>query len=149
MRKSFASQEKVAVYFDMGICKQISVILPNRPGSLAKACAVLSENLINLEAISVTEHYDHAVLRIISDNPTKASLLLEHEDFVIMEQDVVTVKIDNAPGALTKITQKLAMADVNVAYAYCAAPENADSALLVLRTDNLEKTEDILSPFPS
>jgi hypothetical protein len=133
----------------MATCKQISVILPNRPGSLAKACAVLSENLINMQAISVIEHNDHAVLRIISDNPTKASLLLEHEDFVIMEQDVITVKIDNSPGALTRITQNLAMADVNVAYAYCAASENAAEALLVLRTDNLEKTEEILSPFPS
>ena len=133
----------------MAICKQISVILPNRPGALAKACAVLSENLINMQAISVIEHNDHAVLRIISDNPTKASLLLEHEDFIIMEQDVITVKIDNSPGALTRITQNLAMADVNVAYAYCAASENASEALLVLRTDNLEKTAEILSPFPS
>lgn len=133
----------------VAISKQISVILMNRPGAIAKACSVLSENLINLQAISVLEHTDHAVMRIIADNPTKASLLLEHEDFMVMEQDVITIKIDNAPGSLTRITQKLAMADINVSYAYAAATEEAGGALLVLRTDNLEKTEQMLSPFPS
>ncbi len=132
----------------MAISKQISIILANRPGSLAKACAVLSENLINLQAISVIEHNDHGVLRIIADNPTKASLLLENEGFMVMEQDVVTIKIDNVPGTLTRVTQKLAMADINVGYAYAAATENTTEALLVLRTDNLEKTNEMLSPFP-
>jgi len=149
MQKHFASQEKLAVYFPVAIAKQISVILANRPGALAKACSVLSDNFINLQAISVIEHNDHAVLRIIVDNPTKAVLLLESDDFMVLEQDVVTVKIDNSPGALTRITQKLAMADINVAYAYAAAPANATEALLILRTDNLEKTNELTSPFPT
>jgi len=132
----------------VAIAKQVSVILMNRPGSLAKAVAILSDHNINLEAISVIEHNDHAVLRIIAVNPTKAILLLEQEDFMVMEQDIVTCVIDNTPGSLTRITQKLALADINVAYAYAAATENATEALLVLKTDNLEKTNDMVSGLP-
>jgi hypothetical protein len=129
----------------MAIVKQVSVILMNRPGAIAKACSVLSENLINLEALSLIEHNDHGVLRTIVDNPTKAILLLEQEGFMVLEQDVITVKIENAPGALTRIAQKLALADINIGYAYAAATENATDAMLVMKTDNLEKTESLLS----
>jgi len=133
----------------VAIAKQISVILNNRPGALAKACSVLSENLINLQAISVIEHNDHAVLRIIADNPTKALLLLEQEGFMILEQNVVLAKMENSPGSLTRIAQKLALADINVAYAYAAATENASEALLVIRTDDLDKTNAMFSGVPS
>ena len=133
----------------MAIAKQISVILNNRPGALAKACSVLSENLVNMQAISVIEHNDHAVLRIIADNPTKALLLLEQEGLMVLEQNVVIAKMENSPGALTRIAQKLALADINVAYAYAAATENASEALLVIRTDDLEKTNAMFSGIPS
>jgi len=129
----------------VAISKQLSVILANRPGSLARAVSTLSDNEINLQAISVIEHHDHAVLRIIAENPTKAILLLEQEEFMVMEQDVVTAKIDNAPGALAKIAQKLALADINVAYAYAAATEDATDALIVLKTDNLEATNKMIT----
>lgn len=121
----------------------------NRPGALAKACAVLSDNGVNLQAISVIEHNDHGVLRIIADNPNKAILLLEQEGLMLLEQDVVTLKIDNTPGALTRITQKLALADINVAYAYASATDNATETLLILRTDDLEKTNELLSKIGS
>lgn len=133
----------------MAIAKQISVILNNRPGALAKACSVLSENLVNMQAISVIEHNDHAVLRIIADNPTKALLLLEQEGLMVLEQNVVIAKMENCAGALTRIAQKLALADINVAYAYAAATENASEALLVIRTDDLEKTNAMFSGIPS
>lgn len=133
----------------MAIAKQISVILNNRPGALAKACSVLSENLVNMQAISVIEHNDHAVLRIIADNPTKALLLLEQEGLMVLEQNVVIAKMENCAGALTRIAQKLALADINVAYAYAAATENAAEALLVIRTDDLEKTNAMFSGIPS
>jgi len=64
---------------------------------------------------------------------------------MVMEQDVVTAKIDNAPGALSKIAQKLALADINVAYAYAAATEDATDALIVLKTDNLEATNKMIT----
>jgi len=133
----------------VAIAKQISVILNNRPGALAKACSVLSENLVNMQAISVIEHNDHAVLRIIADNPTKALLLLEQEGLMVLEQNVVIAKMENCAGALTRIAQKLALADINVAYAYAAATENAAEALLVIRTDDLEKTNAMFSGIPS
>ena len=91
----------------MPIRKQLSVFLANRPGMLAHICGVLSEANVNIEAMSVHDTVDNAVVRVLVDNPTKALLLLEQEELFIMEQDVVVLKVENHPGTLTSIAQKL------------------------------------------
>jgi len=127
----------------MPIQKQLSVFLPNRPGALAHACSVLSDAGINLQAMSVHDTIDNAVVRFLVDNPTKGLLLLEQEEYYVLEQDVVVMNMNNHPGTLTEISQKLAQADINIAYAYCTANRN-ESGCLVLRTDQPEKTLEVL-----
>ncbi|MBI4395150.1 MAG: ACT domain-containing protein, partial [Candidatus Omnitrophica bacterium] len=98
----------------MPIQKQLSIFLPNRPGVLAHISSVLAEADVNILALSVHDTVDNAVIRLVLDNPTKALLLLEREELYIMEQDVVILAVDNQPGILAKIAQKLAHADINI-----------------------------------
>jgi len=125
--------------------KQLSILLSNRPGLLSHACSVLSQNNVNILALSVLDHVDHSVVRFVADNPTKALLLLEEEDIFVIETDVVINQMSNQPGGLTLIAHKLARADINIEYAYCTAAENQDIAQMVLKTDNLERTIDLLT----
>ena len=129
----------------MPVQKQISVFLPNRPGVLARTCAILSEAGVNIVAMAVHDTVDNAVVRFLLDQPTKAILLLENEEFYVLEQDVVVVEIGNQPGELTRICQVLAEADINIAYAYCTATKRQELGCLVLKTDNPERAADILS----
>ncbi|MDD5218407.1 MAG: ACT domain-containing protein [Candidatus Omnitrophica bacterium] len=129
----------------MPIQKQISVFLPNRPGVLAKTCSVLSDNGVNIMAMSIQDTVDHAVVRFLVDSPTKAILLLEQEELYVLEQEVVVVEIQNRVGEITRISQSLAEADINIAYAYCTATPNQEYGCLVLKTDNPERALEILS----
>lgn len=125
--------------------KQLSVFMENRPGLLARTCAILSENRINLIAIAVHDTVDNAVLRLVCNEPTKALLLLEQEEFFVLEQDVVVCEMGNEPGELTRIAQILAQADINISYAYCTAPESQNAGCLVLKTDEPDRANEILS----
>ena len=129
----------------MPIQKQLSVFLPNRPGVLARTYSILSENSINIMAMAVHDTMDNAVVRLIVDQPTKAILLLEQEEFYVLEQEVVVLEIDNAPGELTRIAQCLAQADINIGYAYCTATPRQESGCIVLKTDNPERTLQIMT----
>ena len=129
----------------MPIQKQISVFLPNRPGALARTCSILSEAGINILVIAVHDTVDNAVIRFLVDHPTKALLLLEQEDLYVLEQEVVVVEVDNQKGTLTRVCQSLAEADINIAYAYCTAIPQQETGCLVLRTDQTERTLEILS----
>ena len=79
----------------MAIERQLSIFLDNRPGILAHVCDILSQAEINVLALSTHDAVDNAVVRILCDNPTKALLLLEQEEFFVLEQSVVVLEIEN------------------------------------------------------
>ena len=112
---------------------------------MARACSILSEAGINILALAIHDTVDNAVVRFLVDNPTKALLLLEQEDFYILEQEVLMLEVVNAPGELARICQTLAEADINISYAYCTARPDQHSGCLVLKTDNPERALEVLS----
>ena len=59
----------------MRVEKQLSVFLDNKPGSLAATCRDLAAHDINIEAISVANLVDHAVVRLIVSDPRAAELM--------------------------------------------------------------------------
>lgn len=128
----------------MRIQKQLSVFLENRPGALAKLCGTLAEAGINILAMSVNDTVDHAVIRLIVNNNIKALMLIEQQGLYLNEQDVVVVQVSNRPGVLAEISKRLARADINIDYAYCAATEHQPEGCLVLKTDNTERTLAVL-----
>ena len=123
----------------MAVEKQLSIFLDNRPGSLAHVCDILSQSAINVLALSTHDAVDNAVVRILCDNPIKALLLLEQENFYVLEQDVVVLEIENHYGALSQVARKLARADINIGYAYCTATKSQEVGCLVLKTDSPEQ----------
>ena len=133
----------------MPIHKQLSVFLANRPGVLAHISTILAEANVNILALSVHDTVDHAVLRLVLDHPTKALLLLEQEEFYVIEHEVVILAVDNEPGTLAKIAQKLGHADINIQYAYCTAAKGQVTGCIVLKTEQPEAAVECLREFES
>ena len=131
----------------MPVHKQLSVFLPNRPGILANLSNVLAEANVNILAMSVHDTVDNAVIRLVLDNPMKALLLLEREEMYVTEQDVVVLAVDNQPGILARIAQKLSRADINIQYAYCTAALSQTSGCIVLKTEHPEQALECLREF--
>ncbi len=130
------------------ITKQLSVFLENRPGGLARICNILSEAGLNIQALSVHDTVDHAIVRLVVDQPIKALLLLEQQGLYILEQDIVIISLDNRPGRLAELAQKVARADINIEYAYCTAMDRQEEGCLVLKTDSAERTLELLRDRP-
>jgi len=116
---------------------------------LARISSILAEADVNILALSVHDTVDNAVVRLVLDNPTKALLLLEQEELYIMEQNVVILAVDNQPGTLARIAQKLSHADINIQYAYCTAARSQVAGCIVLKTDETEATMECLREFES
>ena len=131
----------------MPITKQLSVFMENKPGRLSGICSTLGDAGVNIHAMSVHDTVDHAIVRLVVDNPTKALLLLEEEGVYIVTQDVVVLEIENKPGIISAIAKKLFHADTNIEYAYCTATKNQDFGCLVLKTKDAEQTLEILEEF--
>ena len=129
--------------------KQLSIFLENRPGGLAKICGTLSEAGINILALTIHDTVDHAIIRLLCDRPVKALLLLEQMGLYILESDVVVYELGNQPGALGSVARTLARADINIEYAYCTALPHQTTSCLILRTDEPDRTLELLSELGS
>ena len=128
----------------MPIEKQLSVFMENKPGRLSQICNALADNNINIAAMSVHDTVDHAIVRLIVDQPTKALVILEEEGVYTICQDVVIMELENKPGIISTIARKLFRADINIEYAYCTASKNQDFGCVVIKTKDAEQTLDIL-----
>lgn len=128
----------------MPIEKQLSIFLENKPGVLTRVCSTLADTDINIFAMSVHDTVDHAIVRLIVDNPNKALLILESQGLHIMTQDVVVLNIDNKPGIISTLAKRLYRADINIEYAYCTATKNQEFGCVVIKTKDAEQTHEIL-----
>jgi hypothetical protein len=124
--------------------KQLSLFLENKPGTLATVCRTLAGNRINIFAISVADGVDHAVVRMVVDDPAKALHILGEHGVLVVERDVLLITCNNRPGELAIIARKLAAKKVNIEYAYAATVPAAQSGALILRVDNLTKARQVL-----
>jgi hypothetical protein len=128
----------------MKTVKQLSLFLENKPGTLAAVCRALAEQKINIDAISISDAVDHAVVRMIVSDPHKAEHLLGEHGVLVIERDVLMVEGRSKPGELATIAQKLADHKINIEYAYTATPPGAAKGVLILRVANLKKASRIL-----
>jgi hypothetical protein len=129
----------------MHITNQLALFLDNRPGTLARVCDALSRARINIYAVTTSDTVDHSVIRMIVSDPRKALLLFEEHGTLVVESEVLMIEGDNKPGSLARIAQKLADANINIEYCYCATPPDARKGLLILRTSNAKKALKILN----
>ena len=129
----------------MHITKQLAIFLDNRPGMLASVCEALGEAGINIYAISTSDTVDHTVIRMVVSDPVKAIYVFEEYGTLVVEDDVLMISGDNKPGSLAKICRKLAKANINIEYCYCATSPDSKKGLMILRTNKPEKALKVLN----
>ena len=119
---------------------QISVFLENKAGQLADITNILSENQVNMRAISIAETADYGVLRIIVDNASKASSILLEKGFILTMTPVVGVTVSDTPGGLGKVLGVISQAEIDVEYMYSVFGQKEGQACMIFRvadTDGL------------
>lgn len=120
----------------MQVAEQLSIFLANRPGVLASVCKALAEAGVNILALSVSDTVDHAVVRLIPGDSQKARDVLEKGGALVVETEVLCVELEDRPGALAGLAQRLAEANVNIEYAYGSA-DSGGNGVLIMRVSDL------------
>ena len=120
---------------------QLAVFLGNRPGALSRVCTELAEAEINIHALATSDTIDHAVVRMVVSDPTKALMILGERGVLALENDVLMIESNNEPGTLATIADRLAKAGVNIEYAYLASSAQSPHGLMILRPSDVEKAQ--------
>jgi hypothetical protein len=120
---------------------QLAIFLENKPGALGRVCEALAQAGININALTVSDTVDHAVVRMIVSDATKALMLLGERGVLAFENDVLCIEATNERGVLGKIADALSRANVNIEYAYFASGPNAPKGIIILRPSDVQKAE--------
>lgn len=126
---------------------QVSVFLDNHPGSLSEVMAHLDKNQIKIFALSIADKGEFGLVRMITDNPERATKILEDAAFNLAKSKKnieVTVIVITEKNHVSKITQVLSDIGLNIDYAYSSAVHLDGKFALVLRVNELEKAEKTL-----
>jgi hypothetical protein len=113
----------------MAIRTELSLRLQNSPGALGGVCRALSNEHVNILAMSVE---GTGQLRMVVDNPVHAAAVLRERHHAVTERDVVVLALSNAPGSLGTTLKFLSDAGINVDYVYGGAGDGGSSAAVVL-----------------
>jgi hypothetical protein len=115
---------------------ELSLRLPNTPGALAGVCRLLSDERVNIAAMTLEPG---GQLRLVVDNHVHAAGVLREHHHQVAERDVILTSMPNLPGALAPALRLVADANVNVEYAYSGAAEGSGMASVVLGVDDAQR----------
>lgn len=125
--------------------KQLTVFVQNRKGTVVSVTDILSENNVNIRALSIAETEDFGILRlIVNDEKTAEKVLLEN-GYLIKTIDVLGVKIGDEPGKLNSALKVLDEANINIEYMYAFMARTEKHAYVVLRVEENEEAEEVLT----
>jgi hypothetical protein len=123
---------------------QIVVTLQNKPGTLAQLCSTLGKAGVNISAVHGAVIARRGKVRLLVDNPDKAKDALKAAKIRFSEEEAVAIELDNRPGALGEVAEKLAQAKINIKYAYATATEGSAKTTVVLAVPDMAKTLAVL-----
>lgn len=124
--------------------QQISVFLENRPGKLAEFTKILSDNDIDIRALSVAEASDFGIIRMIVDDIYKATNVLKEANYICSFTKVLAVEIPDKAGALSDMISTLGSKDVNIEYMYALHTHKEGVAYMILRVKDSDRAMQVL-----
>ena len=122
--------------------KDLTLIMEDRPGALAKVGEALGKAGINIDGMCGVTAEGRGVVHVLVADAAKARRVLEANHLpVAVEQEVIVMDVVDQPSVLGNIARRLASAGVNVSLAYLAT-----STRLVIGVDDIEKARASLQP---
>ena len=117
---------------------QLRIRAPHAPGTLAQICSELARVAVNIAAIMAAPEQPEGI-RILATPLATARTTLDQLGFQYEEEDAIAVRVNDRPGALGRVTRKLADAGINVLYAYGSIVKGEERALIVMGVSDVAK----------
>lgn len=122
--------------------RQLSVFIENKTGHLNEILAVLAQNNININVLTVAESSDFGLLRMLVSDAEKAVEVLRTANFSVRIHDVLALEMSAAPGSMSKILDLFTAAGLSLEYVY--AFSFGSKSVLVIRTNNRAKAIEVI-----
>ncbi|MCD4783511.1 MAG: hypothetical protein K8T10_06735 [Candidatus Eremiobacteraeota bacterium] len=123
---------------------QFSITMDNVPGSLADISNRLGYAGINIRGISlIKSSKKKSLLHLVVNDPVGAERIFREGAIEYEEGRVLAIELPNVPGALSECAKAMGDGKVNIEYLFPFI-SRTPNAIVILMTDNIDRTEEIL-----
>ena len=117
------------------MAKDLTVILEDRPGTLADIGEALGKAGINIDGCCGFPSEGKGVIHILVEDVGAARREIQQAGLEVRgEREVLVLEVENRPGVFGEVTRRIARAGVNIDLIYIAA-----NTRLVIGADDLDK----------
>jgi|HubBroStandDraft_1064217.scaffolds.fasta_scaffold14514_4 hypothetical protein len=125
--------------------REISISLPNRPGTLARVARTLAKDRINVAAISVDSTPSKGRVRLIVNDPDRALKLLSAAGYGAEVREMIAVHLEDRAGSFLRVLEILAQEKVNLQSVAILVAREGNQTLAALSTDDLRRARKVLA----
>ena len=119
--------------------RQLMISIHNSVGSLAEVTNAISAYGINFVAICAYAVGDQVAVMFVTEDNNESKRLLQEKGFIVSEEEVILLSVDNKPGALQMVTNRLAEAEIDLKLIYGSVEKESEvSRIVLIADDNLE-----------
>jgi hypothetical protein len=129
----------------MEFVHEVTAHLENKPGRLAKICSALAHEKVDVRALSVMDSGERSVLRLVTDHVEATKRVLTSLGTEFKEAEVLAVELENRPGVLARVLERLAEEHINIDYAYASTAPTPGKALGIFHTSNQKRALQVLN----
>jgi hypothetical protein len=112
---------------------EFTVILPDRPGTLAQLGAALGDAGVNIEAIQGMSRDGRSITKFISGDMDRAAAALRQAGLAFTTREVLIVRVLDEPGMLGDVALVMSHAGINIDSVYVTSRGH-----VVLGVDDLD-----------
>lgn len=125
--------------------KQVSVFIQNVPGRLEAILEVLLRENLSIRALSIAESGEFGIVRMVLPEPDRGAEALRAANFTVREDWILAAEMPDVPGGLlNSVVKPITDAGMNIKYFYAYSDPKTGHAIVVLKTEDLDKAEKIL-----
>ena len=124
--------------------KQISVLLGNAPGALARVTNILDKEDITAKALLAASAAESSTVRMVVNDPERAAAILESFGFNYEITPVLAAEVPLHPGGMNAILKPLSKAEINIHYLYTTINRIGEETIVILGVDKLDDARDVL-----
>jgi hypothetical protein len=121
------------------VLKDLTLVVPDRPGTLAHLADAIGKAGINIEAFSGHSYEGVGVLHLLVEDARIVRKIMENVGLEIRaERDVLVVDTEDRPGALAAVAHRIAGTGVNIDFLYGVRGR------LIFGVEDFERAEKVL-----
>jgi hypothetical protein len=124
--------------------KQISVQIENSHHRLYEFTRALGDEGINLRALTLVDTGHFGELRVLVSDTSTARQILMKKDIPARVDEVVAVQMEDKPGQLADLLERLMESEIKIKYGYALAGMDSGKAIMIFCFEDNDKAIEVL-----